>query len=72
MFRNRILSKYKEEKFGLRREGFGISPRLDVFAGYARRRVAASAYLLTSWLFETAKRPDDKANGVSFPCASTM
>ena len=29
---------------------------------YAIKRVAAGAYLPTSWLFEPAKRPDDRAD----------
>ena len=31
-------------------------------AAYAMKRVAAGAHLPTPWLFEPAKRPDDKAD----------
>ena len=54
-----VEEKEKDEKFG----------------AYAMERVAAGAHLPTPWLFEPAKRPDDRADycvNCSFlPSAST-
>ena len=45
---------------------FGISCRPHIGKGklgtYAMKRVAAGAYIPTPWLFEPAKRPDDRAD----------
>ena len=36
--------------------------REEKLGAYATKRVAAWAHLPTSWLFEPAKRPDDRAD----------
>ena len=36
--------------------------RKGKFGAYAIKRVAAGAHLPTPWLFESAKRPDDRAD----------
>ena len=59
----RRKTKKYENQFGLRTKGKGK------LGTYAMKRVAAGAHLPTPWLFEPAKRPDDRADyylGCSF------
>ena len=44
------------------RKSFGAHGGKEMLGTYAMNRVAASAHLPTSWLFEPAKRPDDRAD----------
>ena len=64
-----VLGRQDVNIYGFRGEAVGRGPQdptcwkeKGMLGTYAMNRVAAGAHLPTSWLFEPAKRPDDRSH----------